>query len=287
MVQTGSTKESRIVKPVLIMALAEIQEGIRNRWIVASILLLSVLSISLTLLGSTPVGIIKASELSVTMVSLTSLSIYLIPLIALMLSFDSIVGESERGTLLLLLTYPIRRWQIIVGKFLGHLSILSIAILLGYGIVALYFLIDDVGNSQEWLSYVLMMASSLLLGAVFIALGYLISVIVQQRATATGISLVLWLFIVVFYDLILLGVLLADKTHVIQSKLLAVLILFNPADVYRLFNLTGSDIATLVSGMSGVTQADLLAPFTLIMTLILWSLIPLMLSIYIFNKREV
>jgi Cu-processing system permease protein len=275
------------MKPVFIMALAEIQEGIRNRWIVSSILLLSILAISLTLLGSAPVGAIKTSELSVTMVSLTSLSIYLIPLIALLLSFDSIVGESERGTLLLLLTYPIRRWQIIIGKFLGHLSILTIAILLGYGIVALYFVFDEVGNSQEWLSYIMMMASSLLLGAVFIALGYLISVIVHQRATATGISLVLWLFIVVFYDLMLLGALLADKSHIIESKILAALILFNPADVYRLFNLTGSEIATLVSGMSGVTQTELLASTTLISTLILWSLIPLMLSIYIFNKREV
>jgi Cu-processing system permease protein len=275
------------MKPILVMALAEIQEGIRNRWVIASILLLLVLAASLTLLGSTPVGITKASLLSVTMVSLTSLSIYLIPLIALMLAFDSIVGESERGTLLLLLTYPIRRWQIIIGKFLGHLSILAIAIFLGYGLVALYFVIDDVGTTQEWLSYLSMMGSSLLLGAVFIALGYLVSVIVQQRATATGISLALWLFIVVFYDLILLGALLADKSHVIQSKLLAVLILFNPADVYRLFNLTGSDISALASGMSGITQSDLLSPLTLIMTLIIWLLIPLMLSIYIFQKREV
>jgi Cu-processing system permease protein len=275
------------MKPVLVMALAEIQEGIRNRWVIASILLLLVLATSLTVLGSTPVGVIKASQLSVTMVSLTSLSIYLIPLIALMLAFDAIVGESERGTLLLLLTYPVRRWQIIIGKFLGHLSILAIAILLGYGIVALYFAIDGVGTAQEWLGYFSMMGSSLLLGAVFIALGYLVSVIVQQRATATGISLALWLFIVVFYDLILLGVLLADKSHVIQSKLLAVLILFNPADVYRLFNLTGSDVARLASGMSGVTQSDLLAPLTLIMTLILWLIIPLILSITIFQKREV
>jgi len=275
------------MKPILVMALAEIQEGIRNRWVIASILLLLVLAASLTLLGSTPVGITKASLLSVTMVSLTSLSIYLIPLIALMLAFDAIVGESERGTLLLLLTYPIRRWQIIIGKFLGHLSILAIAIFLGYGLVALYFVFDDVGTAQEWLGYLLMMGSSLLLGAVFIALGYLVSVIVQQRATATGISLVLWLFIVVFYDLILLGALLADKSHIIQSKLLAVLILFNPADVYRLFNLTGSDISALASGMSGITQSDLLSPVTLIMTLIIWLLIPLMLSIYIFQKREV
>ena len=89
------------MKPVLIMAMAEIQEGIRNRWILASILLLLILAVSLTLLGSTPVGLTKASLLSVTMVSLTSLSIYLVPLIALMLSFDTIVGEYERGTLLL------------------------------------------------------------------------------------------------------------------------------------------------------------------------------------------
>jgi len=269
------------------MALAEIQEGIRNRWVIASILLLTVLAVSLTLLGSTPVGITKASLLSVTMVSLTSLSIYLIPLIALMLAFDTIVGEYERGTLLLLLTYPVRRWQIIIGKFLGHLSILAIAILLGYGIVALYFAFDGVGTGQEWQDYFLMMGSSLLLGAIFIALGYLVSVVVQQRSTATGISLGLWLFIVVFYDLILLGMLLADKSHVIQSKLLAVLILFNPADVYRLFNLTGSELATLVSGMSGVAQTDLLAPLTLIMTLLLWLLVPLMLSIYIFQKKEI
>ncbi len=275
------------MKPVLVMALAEIQEGIRNRWVVASILLLSVLAVSLTLLGSTPVGITKASLLSVTMVSLTSLSIYLIPLIALMLAFDTIVGEYERGTLLLLLTYPIRRWQIIIGKFLGHLSILGIAILLGYGVVALYFAFDGVGTAQEWQDYFLMMGSSLLLGAIFIALGYLVSVITRQRSTATGISLGLWLFIVVFYDLILLGMLLADEGHIIQSKLLAILILFNPADVYRLFNLTGSELATLVSGMAGVTQTDLLAPLTLIITLLLWLLVPLMLSIYIFQKREV
>jgi Cu-processing system permease protein len=275
------------MKPILVMALAEIQEGIRNRWVVASILLLSVLAISLALLGSTPVGITKASLLSVTMVSLTSLSIYLIPLIALMLAFDSIVGEYERGTLLLLLTYPIRRWQIIIGKFLGHLSILAIAILLGYGVVALYFAIDGAGTGQEWQDYFLMMGSSLLLGAIFIALGYLVSVVVQQRSTATGISLGLWLFIVVFYDLLLLGMLLVDKNHVIQSKLLALLILFNPADVYRLFNLTGSELSTLVSGMSGVTQTDLLAPLTLITTLFLWLLVPLMLSIYIFQKKEV
>jgi len=270
-----------------IMALAELQEGIRNRWIVASILLLLVLAGTLALLGSAPVGLTKASELSVTLVSLTSLSIYLIPLIGLMLSFDSIVGESDRGTLLLLLTYPLRRWQIILGKFIGHLCILAISILLGYGLVALYFVWQGIGSTQEWIEYGSMMLSSLLLGAVFIALGYLVSVSLKQRATAIGVSLGLWLFLVVFYDLILLGVLLTDEQQLIQQEQLAAFILFNPADVYRLFNLAGSDMSAMVSGMYGLGASSILAPAILILALVLWWLIPLLTSMFIFQRREV
>ena len=44
------------------------------------------------------------------------------PLIALLLSYDAIVGEVERGTMMLLLTYPVARWQVVLGKFLGHVG---------------------------------------------------------------------------------------------------------------------------------------------------------------------
>ena len=41
-------------------------------------------------------GVVKAEPLAVVVVSLVSLSIFLVPLIALLLSFDAIVGEHER-----------------------------------------------------------------------------------------------------------------------------------------------------------------------------------------------
>ena len=93
---------------VTVLATSEIRDGLRNRWIAASIILLTALSLSLYFLGSAPTGSIKASSLSIAVVSLASLSVYLIPLMALMLSFDALVGEFERGTMLLLLTYPIK-----------------------------------------------------------------------------------------------------------------------------------------------------------------------------------
>lgn len=124
------------MRNVLIVAGKEIQEGMRNRWVLATTLLLAALALTLTFLGSAPIGDVGAGALDVVIVSLSSLTIFLVPLIALLISHDAVVGEMERGTMLLLLSYPIGRWQVILGKFVGHLAILAFATLLGYGAAA-------------------------------------------------------------------------------------------------------------------------------------------------------
>ncbi|TIP54164.1 MAG: ABC transporter permease, partial [Mesorhizobium sp.] len=100
---------------------------------IGAVLLMAGLALTLAFLGSAPTGVVGASPLEVTVVSLSSLTIFLVPLIALLLSHDAIVGERDRGTLLLLLSYPLSRWHVLFGKFLGHLSILTVATVLGYG----------------------------------------------------------------------------------------------------------------------------------------------------------
>src|SRR5690606_23230742 len=87
--------------------------------------------------GTAPTSYIVAARPSVMLVSLTSLAVYLVPLIALLMSFDAIAGEVERGTLSLLLTYPVSRAEILAGKLLAHLAILTLAVLAGYGAAAL------------------------------------------------------------------------------------------------------------------------------------------------------
>ena len=121
---------------VLIIAAKEVQEGLRNRWVLATTILLAALALTLTFLGSAPTGNVGVRALDVVIVSLSSLTIFLLPLIALLISHDAIVGEMERGTMLLLLSYPVGRWQVLLGKFTGHLAILAFATVLGYGAAA-------------------------------------------------------------------------------------------------------------------------------------------------------
>jgi Cu-processing system permease protein len=274
------------MKNILIVARKEIQESLRNRWVLATTLLLAALALTLTFLGSAPTGTVGAGALDVVIVSLSSLTIFLVPLIALLISHDAIVGEMERGTMLLLLSYPVGRWQVIFGKFVGHLAILAFATLLGYGAAAAALAATGVAiDAASWTAFLSMILSSILLGAVFVAVGYLVSALVAERGTAGGIAIGIWLLFVLIYDMALLGVLVVDQGRTVTAGLLNVLLLLNPTDAYRVLNLGAGNVGS-VSGMSGVAENVALSPAMLVAALAAWALLPLAAATLAFSRRE-
>jgi Cu-processing system permease protein len=260
---------------VAVIALKEIREGLRNRWVVAATLLLGVLALALALVGTAPTGSVEATRLEVTVVGLSSLGIFLVPLIALLLSYEAIVGEFERGTMLLLLAYPVARWQIVLGKFTGHVAILAFATIVGFGIAALAVGLGPGGSAESWRAFAAMTGSTVLLGAAFIALGYLVSAAVRDRGTAAGLAVAVWLVFVVLYDLALLGALAADESHWIGPDLFRALMLINPADAYRIFNLSGDGNVALMSGMAGLGRQAAFNAALPLAVLAAWIVVPL------------
>lgn len=275
------------MREIVIIAGKEIQEGLRNRWVLATTLLLLALSLTLSFLGSAPTGNVGVRALDVVIVSLSSLTIFLLPLIALLISYDAIVGEVDRGTMLLLLSYPVARWQVMLGKFIGHLAILAFATILGYGASAAALAVTGATiDPESWFAFGRLIASSVLLGAAFVAIGYLISAKVRDRGTAGGIAIGVWLLLVLLYDMAILGILVADQGRMLSANALNVLLLLNPADAYRMFNLAGSAGVSSLAGMAGVAESLTLPPLLLVATLALWVLLPLAAATAIFSRRE-
>ncbi len=266
------------------IAANEIRTGLRNRWVAAAILLFAGLSLLLTLLGSTPVGTVKSGGLAVVVASLASLSVYLVPLIALMLSHDSVVGEAERGTLMLLLTYPISRWQLLAGKFLGHLAILSLALVFGFGLTGLVMAAGPGADADDIAALARLIASSVILGAVFVALGSLVSVRARERAMAVGMAIGLWLTMVVLYDLALIGLLLADTQHTIGSSALAYAMALNPADAFRVYNLAQLGAAGNVDGLGAAALG--LPPVAMLAFIAAWMALAGALTYVVFKRYE-
>ena len=275
------------MRSVALIASREIRDSIRNRRVVAATVLMAALALTLTLLGSAPTGRVGVSALSVTIVSLSSLTVFLVPLIALLIAHDAIVGEVERGTMALLLTYPVSRAQVIGGKFLGHSTVLAIAAVVGYGAAALALAFAG-GEVEEgaWSAFGVMVGSSILLGMAFVALGYVVSAAVRDGRMAAAIAIGIWLFFAVIYDMGLLGTLVADQGRTITPAVMSALLLANPADVFRLLNLTGGPDVSLYAGMTGAAQDTAANPVLLLATLIGWIAGPLGVASLVFVRRE-
>ena len=264
----------------------EVLAGIRNRWMLAASLLLGVLALTLAFVGSSPAGPVAASRLAITVVSLSSLSVFLVPLIGLLVSYDTLVGEVERGTMPLLMTYPVTRWRIVLGKFAGQVAILAIATVIGFGVAALITGLGDGGDAEAWRAFGVMVGGSILLGAAFIALGTLFSAVVAERGTAAGASAAAWLVFVVLFDMALLAILVADEGQVVSGDLFRVLLLLNPTDVYRMLTLSGSETVGALSGMAGVSAEAAFGHALLLPVMVLWIAAPLALAGLLFGRKE-
>lgn len=271
---------------VLTIAATEIRIGLRNRWIILSTLILLAFALILVLLGSAPGGEVKTDAVTVVVASLSTLSVYLVPLIALLLAFDAIAGEIDRGTLQLVLASPVSRGAVLVGKFLGHVAVLTIAVSFGYGIAGLVAFFTNGGGDLMALAGVgRLITSSTMLGATFIAIGYIASTSVRQTGTAAALAIAIWLFAVVLYDLALLGGLLASKDGFFAREVFPWLLVFNPADAFRLYNMSAIDAAAVGSNLGGGVRSSLpLSGLATMLSPFAWIVIALGLSTFILKR---
>ncbi|WP_020407012.1 ABC transporter permease [Hahella ganghwensis] len=269
------------------IAQKEFSDGLRNRWILAVTLVFALLSLGITWFGAAASGHIGFTSIPATIASLTSLASFLIPLIALLIAYDAIVGEEEGGTLLLLLAYPLSRRQLLLGKFCGHALILGLAALAGFGSAALAIglFAEEVDLLEMAVAFGRFVLSSTLLGWVFLAMGYIASANVTEKSRAAGLALALWFLFVLVFDLSLLAFLTISQGR-LSPEILPWLLLLNPTDIYRLVNLSAM---AGFGGISGVLALGTDLPISggLWIVLISWIAMPLALASWLFSRRNI
>jgi len=275
------------MRAVWIVARKEFRDGMRNRWALAIALVFGLLAVGIAYFGPAASGASGFASLAATQASLDSLAAFLIPLIALLLAYDAMVGEQEQGTLLLLLSYPLSRVELLMGKFLGDGAILALATAMGFGAAAglINLLTHPVGSLVLWRAFGFFIVSATLLGLSFIAIAYLISVSVTERARAAGLALIAWFVFVLMFDMGLLGLLVATKGAVGRA-VFPYLLLLNPTDVFRVANLTGLDSGHTYVGMADAVAGHHFSQAWLVAVLVLWVAVPLGAAAWRFHRWE-
>ena len=125
---------------------------------------------------------------------------YVLSLIAILFTFDSISGEREHGTLRLILANSVPRHTVLIGKFLGALVSISVpftlAILMNLLVISTS---SDVQlGTDAWNRLGIVFFIAILYLGLFLVLGLLVSSRVRQSAASLVILLLMWVTFVVF-----------------------------------------------------------------------------------------
>lgn len=218
------------------------------------------------------------SDVSKALVSILNIVLLLVPLVSII--FGTMYFYNMREFMELLLAQPVSRRNIFLGEYVGLSLSLSVGFVIGTGVPLLIF-----GINKS--SFFLLMVGSLLT-FVFVGLSFLASVLTNDKVKGIGISILIWFYMSIIFDgLILLILFLFDEYPL--EKALLVLITLNPIDLGRIMILLNLDISVLM-GYTGAlykkifgTWIGMGSSFTL---LILWIIIPAFIALKIFNKKD-
>jgi Cu-processing system permease protein len=210
------------------IAQREFREALRNKWLAFYALGFAGLAFALSSASFASSGYAGLGGFGRTAASLINALLLFVPLLGLSVGAAALAGDRERGTLLYLLSQPVNRAEVFFGKALGSAFATVGALVVGFGLagVALSFS----GDSNP-IAFLIVAGFSALLALASLGLGFVISAFSRKTATALGAALIVWLVLVFFSDLGVVGVTLSLRPT--PASLFSMLVL-NPLQVFKL-----------------------------------------------------
>lgn len=269
---------------IRVLAAKEMRDALRNRWFLLYAAAFAALSLALASLALTGTGRTGIAGFGRTAASVINVALLIVPLMSLTIGAGALAGEHERGTLALLLAQPLRRVDVLAGKFLGLALALLGALLLGFGATALTLWLR--GASSNVVPYVAIFAFTALLAWAMLAVGLLISALAGRTALAQGIAVFAWLGFVFLGDLGLMGS--AVVLRLTADELLAAA-LCNPLHVFKMSAVSTIHRSLDLLGPSGLYATRTFGaalPWLLSGILVAWIVLPASAAALVFTRRS-
>jgi Cu-processing system permease protein len=261
------------MNPIFRIAQQEISVQSRNHWLHMFIIVFMLLLVGIAYLGLRVMGYTGTQDFTRTAASLLNVVLYIVPLLALVLG--ALGFSADEGTQELLFSLPLPRRTIFWGKFLGLFGALVVPMLTAF-ILAGVFIFLQVG-SHGLGQYLGFMGVAMVLALLFLNLAGLLSVLFPRKLTTFAVSLCLWFFMVILYDLGVIATTLFLPDYAGERFVVGAVFL-NPIDLLRiaaLMLLGGTEFF----GQAGATfihvwGTDIAAAAVMAMSVLLWFIMP-------------
>ncbi len=242
---------------------------LRTRFLLFYTLFLFVSTFALFQLDSDPNKVI---------LSLMNIVLMVMPLISVV--FATIHFYNSYEFIELMLAQPINRKVVFLSEYAGVALSLTSGFLIGVGVPILFY---GAGHSA-----VMLLLVGTLLTIVFVSLAFLSSVLTRDKAKAIGIALLFWFYFSLIYDGLLLWIIYSFSDYPLEKVTLA-LVSLNPVDLGRIMMLLTLDVSALM-GYTGAFYREFFGSYIGLLfsvgVLMLWIVIPTVLSVSIFSRKD-
>lgn len=239
------------MKPLWLTARLDIVESLRARWFMIYTGVFGGIVALLFLFGLTEsrvLGFIGLSRLLVTYIQLT---MAILPIFVLITTVRSVAGDREAGVFEYLLSLPVGLaawfWGKILGRYLVIFAPVFLAMLAAVGIA----IVKEIEIPWGMFGYYTALLAAM--AACFLGLGMLISAVARSTDMAQGAAFLTWLILLLFLDLILLGVMIQGR---VAPEVAIGIALVNPLQVFRTAALALFDPQLIVLGPAAYVILD-------------------------------
>mgnify|MGYP002713054415 CR=1 FL=1 len=216
------------MKSLWLTALTDIVESLRARWFMVYTAVFGSVIVLLFVFGLTESRIMGFTGLSRLLITYIQLSMAIMPIFVLITTVRSVAGDREAGVYEYLLSLPITLRSWFWGKMVGRFVVVFMPVFLAMWGAVLWALAKHA--DIPWTLVIYYTGLLISLAWCFLGIGMFISTVARSADVAQGAAFVVWLVLILFLDLILLGVMVQER---LPPETAVAIALVNPLQVFR------------------------------------------------------
>ena len=232
-------------------AYADIVESLRARWFLIYTAVFGGLVVLLFAYGLAESRIMGFTGLSRLLLTYIQLTMAILPVFVLITTVRSVAGDREAGVFEYLLSLPISLSAWYWGKMLGRFLMVFMPVFLAMIGALLWGVVK--GADVPWSMLIYYTGLLMVLAWCFLGIGMLISTIARSSDVAQGAAFVVWLTLLLFLDLILLGIMIREQ---LPPEAAVTIALANPMQVFRTATMMLFDPQLVLLGPSAYVILD-------------------------------
>ena len=256
------------MKNLLLVAYLDIKESLRSKWFYVYALVFGGLMALFFITGVSDAVVMGFTGLSRMLLIFIQVTIIILPIFILITTVKSISGDRESNVLEYMLSFPVSLKEYYWGKMLGRFATVFLPVFLALILGVVFGLIK--GGDLPWDMIFLYSLLLFSLCFTFLGIAFFLSSIVKSTDIALGSSFVVWILLLAFIDIALIGLMLQNR---MSDDLIITIAMLNPIEVFRIGAITLFDPELTVIGPVAYYLLDTLGNTLLIIYAVVYPIL--------------